>query len=62
MSDESGLLKYYLHKVETKIGMPKIPDKHDRRTRKIRRQAMHVFDSADGNHSSIYDEKKSVES
>jgi hypothetical protein len=39
ISDDSALLKYYVHKVITRIPSPKIPDKHDSRARKVRRQA-----------------------
>jgi hypothetical protein len=39
ISDDSALLKYYLHKVVTRITSPKMPATHDSRARKARRQA-----------------------
>jgi hypothetical protein len=47
MSAKSVLLKYYLHRVAAMIGTPKIQDTHDRRTRKVRRQAKGEYDSVD---------------
>ena len=47
MSAKSVLLKYYLHRVATMIGTPKIQDTHDRRTRRVRRQAKGEYNSAE---------------